>query len=95
MALDKARVKKIARLARVRVPDGELDELAGELSQIFDWIEQLGEVDTTDVPPMTSVVDVAATLRPDEATDTNNVEDVLANAPDPSGAYFTVPKVVE
>ncbi len=53
MSLDKATVAKIARLARIKVPDGDLDALAGELSNILDWIEQLNEVDTTDVPPMT------------------------------------------
>lgn len=95
MTLDKATVKTIARLARVRVPDGELEELAGELSHILQWIEQLKEVDTTDVAPMSSVADMAAPQRPDVVSDTTVREDILVNAPDTVGAFFAVPKVVE
>ncbi len=54
MALDKAAVKHIATLARIRLAEAELEPLAGELSHILDWFEQLNEVDTTGVPPMAS-----------------------------------------
>ena len=72
-----------------------MDSLAGELTNIFDWIEQLNEVDTSDVKPMTSVTEMAAPLRADEVNDGGYTDRVLENAPDPEGAFYTVPKVIE
>lgn len=95
MSLDKATVAKIAELARIKVPDAELEHLAGELSQIIGWVEQLGEVDTDGVPPMTSVVEAILPRRSDEVVDGRYPEKVLANAPDAAHGFFTVPKVVE
>ncbi len=56
MPLDRAAVRHIATLARIRVSDQEAEALVGELGQILAWVEQLGEVDTTGVEPMASVV---------------------------------------
>lgn len=105
MSLDKDTVARIARLARLKVPEEELAPLAGELSGILAWIEQLNEVDTRDVAPMASVSDVTLPLREDKVTDGGIAARMLANAPggavyiDPSdnnaGGFFTVPKVVE
>ena len=105
MSLDKETVARIARLARLKVPEEELAPLAGELSGIFAWIEQLNEVDTNNVEPMSSVSDVTLSMRADKVTDGGIAEKVLANAPggavyiDPSdrnaGGFFTVPKVLE
>jgi aspartyl-tRNA(Asn)/glutamyl-tRNA(Gln) amidotransferase subunit C len=100
MALDKATVRNIATLARIRVEDGELDALAGELSNILNFVEQLGEVDTKGVEPMTSVVAMQLPRRADEVSDGNIQDKILANAPAdgaPAGArgFFAVPKVVE
>jgi len=105
MALDKTTVARIARLARIKVPDSELDALAGELSGILTWIEQLNEVDTKAVEPMTSVADLTLPLRKDIVNDGGMAARVLANAPggamylEPgqpdSGGFFIVPKVVE
>ena len=105
MALDKDTVARIARLARLKVPDEELGALAAELSGIFAWIEQLNEVDTSGVEPLSSVSNVTLPLRADKVTDGGMAAKVLANAPggavyiDPSdknaGGFFTVPKVVE
>jgi aspartyl-tRNA(Asn)/glutamyl-tRNA(Gln) amidotransferase subunit C len=95
MSLDEATVARIARLARIAVPEAELAPLAGELSRILEWIEQLGEVDTTDVPPMTSVVAMRLRLRADEVTDGERPEDILENAPERQDGYFVVPRVVE
>ncbi len=95
MALDKATVTHIARLARLRVPDDELEAVAGELSNILAWIEQLGEVDTTDVEPMTGVVEARLPRRRDEVSDGGCQADVLANAPESRDGFFVVPKVVE
>ena len=95
MSLDEATVARIARLARIAVPEAELRPLAGELSRILEWIEQLNEVDTEGVPPMTSVVAMRLAWREDQVTDGGRPEDILKNAPERQGDYFVVPKVVE
>jgi aspartyl-tRNA(Asn)/glutamyl-tRNA(Gln) amidotransferase subunit C len=95
MALDPAAVKRIARLARIAVPEEELPALARELSGILTWVEQLDEVDTANVAPMTSVVALTLPMRDDVVTDGGVPEKVLANAPDRAGSFFAVPKVVE
>jgi aspartyl-tRNA(Asn)/glutamyl-tRNA(Gln) amidotransferase subunit C len=95
MSLDEATVARIARLARIAVPEAELRPLAGELSRILEWIEQLNEVDTKGVPPMTSVVAMRLAWREDQVTDGGRPEDILKNAPAREGDYFVVPKVVE
>lgn len=95
MSLSKDDVRKIAFLARIRVPDDRLEPLAGELNNIVGWVEQLQEVDTDGVEPMTSVVDIETPMRDDVVSDGNVTEKVLANAPDRNDAFFGVPKVVE
>jgi aspartyl-tRNA(Asn)/glutamyl-tRNA(Gln) amidotransferase subunit C len=95
MALDEKTVARIARLARIAIPEDELAPLAGELSHILEWIEQLNEVDTEGVAPMTSVVAMKLAWREDRVTDGGRPEDILANAPARQDGYFVVPKVVE
>jgi len=95
MALDKATVSHIAHLARIRVAEAELEGLAAELSNILSWIEQLNEVDTGAVPPMTSVVEMTLPRRPDRVDDGGCRDDILANAPETAEGFFVVPKVVE
>ena len=95
MAVDKDTVTHIARLARIRIDDAQRDALAGELSNILAWIEQLGEVETEGVPPMTSVVAVTPPLRADRVTDGDRVDDILENAPESAHGFYVVPKVVE
>jgi aspartyl-tRNA(Asn)/glutamyl-tRNA(Gln) amidotransferase subunit C len=95
MSVDRATVLKIAALARIEVPEGELDKLASELSNILGWVEQLDQVDTEGVPPMASVIDVKRRPRADEVTDGGIRDKVLANVPESRDGYFTVPKVIE
>ena len=95
MSLDPKTVARVATLARIRVPEADLAPLAEELSHIVSWIEQLDEVDTSGVEPMTSVVTMTLPMRDDVVTDGAKREAVLANAPQPTEAFFTVPKVVE
>lgn len=99
MSLDKATVRNIAELARIEVRDDELDHLAGELSGILTFVEQLAEVNTDGVDPMSSVADLSLPMRKDEVTDGGYAQAVLANAPDAvietDGGFFTVPKMVE
>ena len=103
MSLDKDTVRKIAFLARIKVPDEALDGLAAELSNIIGWVEQLNEVETESTAPMTSVADIRLPRREDKVSDGDKAKDVLANATDPEipsgnakeGGFYTVPKVVE
>ena len=95
MSIDKATVAKIARLARIHIAEEKRAGLAGELSNILGWVEQLGEVDTDHVAPMTSVVEIRLPERDDVITDGDCRDDILANAPATDGGFFVVPKVVE
>ena len=95
MSLDSATVARIAKLARISLPEDERAPMAAELSSILKWIEQLNAVDTTGVAPMTSVVGHAPHQRDDVVTDGGRREEVLANAPESTDGYFVVPRVVE
>ena len=95
MAIDRSTVLKIATLARIRVPEQELDHLVGELQGIVQWVEQLNEVDVSEVEPMTSVRPMGLKRRRDEVTDGDIREKILANAPETAAGFFVVPKVVE
>ena len=95
MSLDTTTVRNIAFLARIKVPDDELEALAGELSGIIGWVEQLNEVDTDGVEPIASVAEMSLFRRKDEVTDGNYPERVLANAPEREDDFYVVPKVVE
>jgi aspartyl-tRNA(Asn)/glutamyl-tRNA(Gln) amidotransferase subunit C len=95
MAIDKATVLRIAKLARIEVADEATDGLADELNAIMAWIEQLSEVDTEGVEPMTSVVAQKAPQREDVAGTAVPREDLLADAPNAEDGFFTVPKVIE
>lgn len=95
MQVDEATVRRIARLARIKISDDEAKGLVGELSGILNWVEQLDEVDTSAVEPMTRVVAQAMTMREDVVTDGEKADAVTANAPLTEDHFFVVPKVVE
>lgn len=95
MQVDTATVRRIARLARIKVTDGEADGLRKDLSGILDWVEQLNEVDTSTVEPMTRVVAQVMKKRKDVVTDGEIADQVTANAPMHEDNFFVVPKVVE
>jgi aspartyl-tRNA(Asn)/glutamyl-tRNA(Gln) amidotransferase subunit C len=95
MSVDKQTVKRIARLARIRVTDEQLESYQGELNAILGFVEQLNEVDVEGVEPMTSVTPMALRMRDDEITDGGYAEKIVANAPLSEDDFFLVPKVVE
>jgi aspartyl-tRNA(Asn)/glutamyl-tRNA(Gln) amidotransferase subunit C len=95
MALTDKDVKKIAKLARIRLSEGEVAHYAGEINGILTWIEQLQEVNTDGVAPLASVSDQALPWRADVVTDGNIQEAVLKNAPMQNYGCFAVPKVIE
>ena len=95
MEVDEATVKRIARLARVKITDEEAAGLETELSGILDWVKQLDEVDVAGVEPMTRVVPIKLPMREDIVTDGEIAEQVTENAPLSTDHFFVVPKVVE
>lgn len=95
MAVDRETTRRVAHLARIRVEEDQLDALAGELSRILAFAEQLAEVDVEGVEPMTSVTPMRLKRRADVVTDGNIRDEVLANAPETREGFFVVPKVVE
>ena len=96
MAIDAATVRKVAKLARIREREDRLEPLAQELSGILQWIEQLNEVDTDGVEPMSSAVaGLTLPMREDVVTEGGDPAKVLANAPKVDRDFYVVPKVVE
>ncbi len=95
MQVDEATVRRIARLARIKITDEEAQGLQKELSGILDWVQQLDEVDTASVEPMTRVVPIELTRRKDEVTAGDIPDDIVRNAPMTEDHFFVVPKVVE
>jgi aspartyl-tRNA(Asn)/glutamyl-tRNA(Gln) amidotransferase subunit C len=93
-SLSRQDVENIARLARLKLPPERLDAMAGGLSQILAFVEQLNSVDTTGIEPLLSVSQVTLPQRPDVVTDGDRQADVLSNAPDKTQGFFVVPKVV-
>ena len=95
MQVDEATVRRIARLARIKITDAEAKGLVKELSGILNWVEQLDEVDTSAVEPMTRVVPIDLKKRADVVNDGDIADDIVRNAPMVEDHYFVVPKVVE
>jgi aspartyl-tRNA(Asn)/glutamyl-tRNA(Gln) amidotransferase subunit C len=95
MSVTNEQVRHIARLARIAMSDKELERLVPELNAIIGWVEQLGEVNTDGVEPLTAVIDQKLRLRDDAVTVGNIREEILANAPDAQHGFFAVPKVIE
>ncbi|MBR73154.1 MAG: Asp-tRNA(Asn)/Glu-tRNA(Gln) amidotransferase GatCAB subunit C [Rhodospirillaceae bacterium] len=95
MPIDKATVQRISRLARIHIDDNEIEVVAKELNGIIDWVEQLKEVDTDSIEPMTSVVELKLPKRKDMVNDSADRQELLSNSPESEDGFFVVPKVVE
>ena len=95
MSIDTTTAARVAKLARIKVEEADLPELAKEFSAMLGFIEQLNEVDVDGVEPMTSVTPQRLKRRDDVVTDGDQPEAVLKNAPDAREGFFAVPKVVE
>ena len=95
MSIDKDTVVRIARLSRIAMEDDALEPMAEELNGILAWVEQLGEVDTEGVEPMTGAIAATLPQRDDSAEAGTDTDDLLANAPEAGDGFFVVPKVVE
>lgn len=95
MSVSDADVRKIAKLARLRLTDEETAKYGAQLTKILDSMAELAKVDTANVPPTTSVLGAVNVTREDEPKPFENREGLLANAPDRDGPYFKVRKVIE
>ena len=95
MSVDTATVRRVARLARIKVTEEEAGRMTGELNSILGFVEQLNEVDVAGVEPMTAVVAMAMKQRDDVVTDGGDPARVTGNAPLGEDDFFMVPKVVE
>ena len=95
MSVSPEQVRHIAKLARIAMSDEEIERLAPELNNILDWVEQLAEVNTEGVEPLTAVIDLKLRLRDDVVNDGNIRDAILANAPEAQHGFFAVPKVIE
>ncbi len=95
MSVDAATVKRIARLARIRIEDSEVERYQSELNVILGFVEQLDKVDVAGVEPMNSVMPMQLRRREDEVTDGGYADRVVSNSPLSEDNFFMVPKVVE
>ena len=95
MSVSSQQVRHIAKLARIGMSDAASEALVTELNNILGWVEQLGEVNTDGVEPLTAVIDQKLRLRDDVVTDGDIRDEVLANAPEAQHGFFAVPKVIE
>jgi aspartyl-tRNA(Asn)/glutamyl-tRNA(Gln) amidotransferase subunit C len=95
MSVSPEKVRHIAKLARIAMSDEELERLVPELNNILGWVEQLGEVNTDGVEPLTAVIDQKLRLRDDIVDDGDIRDEVLLNAPEAQHGFFAVPKVIE
>ena len=89
--IDREQVLHVARLARLRLSDAEVEAMTGELSSVLGHIEKIGELDLDDVAPTSRVVELENVLRPDEPRPNLPREAALAEAPDSDGVGFRVP----
>ena len=95
MSIDLKTVKHISKLSRISIDDQKAKKLEKDLNSIFKWIEQLNQLNTDKVEPLTSVAETKLRLRKDQVLSKNLREDVLKNSPKENKDYFVVPKVVE
>ena len=95
MKIDKNTINKIARLSRIKLNDKESEDYMKDLNSILDWVEQLNEVNTESVEPLSNISSSILPKREDVSKDTNSSEEILDNAPDKLEGFFAVPKVVE
>jgi aspartyl-tRNA(Asn)/glutamyl-tRNA(Gln) amidotransferase subunit C len=95
LKIDKNTINKIARLSRIKLDDRESEDYIKDLNSILDWVEQLNEVNTENVEPLSNISSSILPKREDVSKDTNTSDEILENAPDKLEGFFAVPKVVE
>ncbi len=95
MKIDKNTINKIARLSRIKLDSKESEDYIKDLNSILDWVEQLNEINTDNVEPLTNISSSVLPKRDDISEDIHSSEEILKNAPEKIEGFFSVPKVVE
>ena len=95
MSIDKDKIKHISKLARISVDDKKIDGLTKDLTSIFKFIEQLNELNTDKVEPLSSILNEPLRSRKDEINDGKIRKKILKNSPIKNEEFFVVPKVIE
>ncbi len=95
MKIDINTIKKIAHLARLEFDENSAEKMSKDMSQILDWVEQLNEIDTENVLPLTTMSSEVNVMREDKVANQLDHEAGLKNAPKRDSDYFRVPKVLE
>ena len=93
--IDKSQVKKVAKLARLELSEAEIEEFAGQLNAIIDYVERMNKLNTEGVDPMAHCLPVSNIFRDDIIKESLGTEKTLANAPQSDGPFFKVPKILE
>jgi aspartyl-tRNA(Asn)/glutamyl-tRNA(Gln) amidotransferase subunit C len=93
--IDKAQVRKVAKLARLELADSEIEKFTVQLSAILEYIEKMNELDTTDVEPLAHCLPISNVFRDDSIKASLGTEKTLANAPQRNGEFFKVPKILD
>ena len=93
--IDDAQVKKVAKLARLELSNAEVEEFAGQLSAILDYVERMNKLNTEGVEPLAHCLPISNVFREDIVKESLGTETTLANAPQRDGAFFKVPKILE
>ena len=87
-------VSKVAKLARLNIPDELVETYASQLEEILEYVSQLDEIDTTDVPPTTRAVEVVNVLRDDNVNNLDIRDKLLELGPEIEGEFYKVPKIL-
>ncbi len=95
MSIDKNQVKKVAKLSRISIEEDKLESLSKDLSSILNFVEQLNNIDTKKIKPLSSIVDKTLEPRIDKVKEGKIKNEILKNSPDKNEDFFIVPKVVE
>ena len=95
MSIDNKTVRKVSKLAKIRINEQEEKKLIEELNNILGWVDELKKVDTDKIEPMLSVFNESMVMSRDEVFSETSDELVLKNAPESKSGFFVVPKVVE
>lgn len=95
MSVTQDDIKKVAKLARIEIPEESRADLAKQVGGIMEWINKLEQADTDGVEPLINVHEATLSMSKDEVSDGDKAEEILANSKDSKYGYFTVPKVIE
>jgi aspartyl-tRNA(Asn)/glutamyl-tRNA(Gln) amidotransferase subunit C len=93
--IDRAQVRKVAKLSRLELTEAEVEEFTGQLSAILEYVEKMNELDTSNVEPLAHCLPISNVFRADCIKASLGTEKALANAPQRDGAFFKVPKILD